>query len=153
MTPIKALLLDQAFAAGVGNWIADEVLYQARIDPRRRADELSPVETRRLRAKLKSVVEMAVRVDADKSRFPRGWLFHRRWKRDPTATTLRGDRIEHLTIGGRTTAWVPEPSTVTGDTGHARVSTCNSLKNIELRPEKILTCQAIANKLNEVRVP
>ncbi len=106
-TPIKALLLDQAFAAGVGNWIADEVLYQARIDPRRRADELSPVETRRLRAKLKSVVEMAVRVDADKSRFPGGWLFHRRWKRDPTATTLRGDRIEHLTIGGRTTAWVP----------------------------------------------
>ena len=25
---IKALLLDQAFAAGVGNWVADEVLYQ-----------------------------------------------------------------------------------------------------------------------------
>ena len=31
--PIKALLLDQTFAAGVGNWIADEVLYQARIAP------------------------------------------------------------------------------------------------------------------------
>ncbi len=29
--PMKALLLDQSFAAGVGNWIADEVLYQARI--------------------------------------------------------------------------------------------------------------------------
>lgn len=27
---IKALLLDQAFAAGVGNWVADEILYQAR---------------------------------------------------------------------------------------------------------------------------
>eukprot|EP00983_Pelagomonas_calceolata_P123482 1161010-Pelagomonas_calceolata.AAC.4 len=27
---IKALLLDQAFAAGVGNWVADEVLYQVR---------------------------------------------------------------------------------------------------------------------------
>ena len=35
--PIKALLLDQSFAAGVGNWIADEVLYQARIAPRRPA--------------------------------------------------------------------------------------------------------------------
>ena len=31
--PVKALLLDQSFAAGVGNWIADEVLYQARIAP------------------------------------------------------------------------------------------------------------------------
>lgn len=26
--PIKAVLLDQSFAAGVGNWVADEVLYQ-----------------------------------------------------------------------------------------------------------------------------
>ena len=34
---VKSLLLDQSFAAGVGNWIADEVLYQAGIDPRRRA--------------------------------------------------------------------------------------------------------------------
>lgn len=106
-TPVKALLLDQAFAAGVGNWIADEVLFQARLDPRRKADELSTGEVRRLRVKLKDVVATAVRVDADKSRFPRHWLFHRRWKRDPTATTLGGDRIEHVTIGGRTTAWVP----------------------------------------------
>ncbi|HLP00010.1 MAG TPA: DNA-formamidopyrimidine glycosylase family protein, partial [Fimbriimonas sp.] len=29
--PIKALLLDQSLFAGVGNWIADEVLYQAGI--------------------------------------------------------------------------------------------------------------------------
>src|SRR3989442_1296893 len=34
-SPMKALLLDQSFAAGVGNWIADEGLYQARIGPRR----------------------------------------------------------------------------------------------------------------------
>src|SRR5215475_5150620 len=40
-SPMKALLLDQSFAAGVGNWIADEVLYQARIDPRRRAGTLN----------------------------------------------------------------------------------------------------------------
>ena len=32
---LKGLLLDQSFAAGVGNWIADEVLYQAGLDPRR----------------------------------------------------------------------------------------------------------------------
>ena len=104
---IKAVLLDQTFAAGVGNWIADEVLYQAGVDPRRRANELSTSEMARLRAKLKHVIETAVRVDADKALFPRGWLFHRRWKRDRQATTARGQSIEHLTIGGRTTAWVP----------------------------------------------
>ncbi len=105
-TTIKALLLDQTFAAGVGNWIADEVLYQARIDPRRRANALSVAEAKRLRTKLKRIIETAVLVDADKSLFPRDWLFHRRWGRK-RGTTIRGKPIEFLTIGGRTTAWVP----------------------------------------------
>ncbi len=103
---IKSLLLDQAFAAGVGNWIADEVLYQAGIDPRRRANTLSSLEAQRVRLTLKRVVETAVRADADASRFPRTWLFHQRWGR--RAGGRVGDRpVEHLTISGRTTAWVP----------------------------------------------
>ena len=32
---IKGRLLDQSFAAGVGNWIADEILYQAAVAPHR----------------------------------------------------------------------------------------------------------------------
>jgi len=103
---IKSLLLDQGFAAGVGNWIADEVLYQAGIDPRRRANTLSPRESKRLRTTLRRVIETAVKADADKSRFPRGWLFHQRWGRHPGAR-VQDQPIEHLTIGGRTTAWVP----------------------------------------------
>ena len=54
--PVKALLLDQSFAAGVGNWIADEVLYQARIAPRRAARSLSDRELDRLRARLRAIV-------------------------------------------------------------------------------------------------
>jgi formamidopyrimidine-DNA glycosylase len=105
--PMKALLLDQSFAAGVGNWIADEVLYQAGIDPRRRARTLSPAEGLRVRARLRSVLATAVGAGADGDRFPRTWLFHRRWGRDATAVTTRGEKIRHDTIGGRTTAWVP----------------------------------------------
>lgn len=105
--PLKALLLDQTFAAGVGNWIADEVLYQARLAPRRRADSLSPAEAARLRARLASVVAFSVRARSDSDRFPRAWLFHHRWGKDPAARTARGERIVHETIGGRTTAWVP----------------------------------------------
>jgi formamidopyrimidine-DNA glycosylase len=104
---LKGLLLDQSFAAGVGNWIADEVLYQARLDPRRSVPSLAPGEVARLRSKLARVVETAVRVDADKRSFPRTWLFHRRWGKQADAVTARGEAIEHLTIAGRTTAWVP----------------------------------------------
>jgi formamidopyrimidine-DNA glycosylase len=103
---VKALLLDQSFAAGVGNWIADEVLHQARIAPRRPARSLSDAELDRLRARLRSVVRTAVRVSADSDRYPGSWLFHRRWGRRP-GVTRRGDAIRRETIAGRTTAWVP----------------------------------------------
>ena len=105
--PIKALLLDQTFAAGVGNWIADEVLYQSRIAPARRARSLSRREADRLRLAIKGVVGLAVKVHSDSDRYPRTWLFHHRWGRNAAAVTARGERIRHDTIGGRTTAWVP----------------------------------------------
>ena len=104
---VKSLLLDQSFSAGVGNWIADEALYQARIDPRRHATSLTDEEARRVRAKLAAIVKRAVAANADDARYPRTWLFHRRWGKRADARTTRGERIEHLTIGGRTTAWVP----------------------------------------------
>ena len=34
---------------------------------------------------------------------PAGWLFHCRWGKRAQATTARGEAIEHLDIGGRTT--------------------------------------------------
>jgi len=104
---VKSVLLDQSLFAGVGNWIADEALYQAAIDPRRPASSLAPREVARLRARLHAIVRRAVAVGADDTRFPRTWLFHDRWGREEGARTGRGERIVHLTIGGRTTAFVP----------------------------------------------
>ncbi len=106
-SPIKAVLLDQSFAAGVGNWIADEVLYQARIDPRRRAHTLADAEARKLRAALRRVIAISVAALNDSARYPRTWLFHHRWGRNAAAVTARGEQIRHTTIAGRTTAWVP----------------------------------------------
>ena len=104
---IKGVLLDQGFAAGVGNWIADEVLYQAAIDPRRSVTSLSDAEVEALRKALRTVIRKAVAVDARKDRFPRNWLFHHRWGKQEGSTTARGEPIEFLTVAGRTTAWVP----------------------------------------------
>jgi formamidopyrimidine-DNA glycosylase len=102
--PIKAVLLDQSLFAGVGNWIADEALYQAAVDPRRRASSLSPAEVARLRSRLHAIVRRAVAVGADDRRYPRTWLFHHRWGRNEGARTARGEPIVYVTIGGRTTA-------------------------------------------------
>ena len=105
------LLLDQTFAAGVGNWMADEILYQARLDPRRAASSLAPEEIARLRAKIGSVTRRAVAVDAEKERFPRTWLFHHRWGRRADARTSRGEAVDFFTLSGRTMAWVPAVQT------------------------------------------
>lgn len=104
--PVKALLLNQTCFAGVGNWVADEVLYQAGVDPRRLAADLRPEEVKRVHARLRSVIRKAVEVDADSSRFPRTWLFHHRWGKQKGAATGKG-KIRFDTVGGRTTAWVP----------------------------------------------
>ncbi|KAJ3057222.1 hypothetical protein HK097_010582 [Rhizophlyctis rosea] len=108
--PIKALLLDQSFSAGVGNWVADEVLYQANVHPAQNTQTLTSEELSNLHDKLYSVVQKAVEVNADSSQFPEDWLFHYRWskgkKSDGKPKLPSGDSITFETVGGRTTAIV-----------------------------------------------
>ena len=47
---IKSLLLDQKVVSGVGNIYVDEILYDARLHPRRKANTLSDEDWRRLHA-------------------------------------------------------------------------------------------------------
>jgi formamidopyrimidine-DNA glycosylase len=107
-TPIKALLLNQKFLSGLGNWIVDEVAYQAKIAPQRLASDLSETEVKRLRSKIAFVLRKACEWDADYTRFPQTWLFHHRWGKKENALTGRGEEIDFDTVGGRTTAWVPK---------------------------------------------
>lgn len=58
--PIKALLLDQRIAAGIGNIYADEVLFAARIHPGRPAGRLKPGEVKRLHSAIRSLLARAV---------------------------------------------------------------------------------------------
>jgi formamidopyrimidine-DNA glycosylase len=105
--PIKALLLDQGALAGLGNWLADEVLYHARIAPQRLAPSLDTREISALRRAIRTVVGHAVKVGADPARFPRTWLFEHRWGGSRGSQQINGHAIRRDEVGGRTTAWVP----------------------------------------------
>jgi formamidopyrimidine-DNA glycosylase len=105
--PIKALLMDQSLISGIGNYMADEILFQARVDPRRRAGTLSSQELSRIRSKMISVSKIAVKAGADSGKFPKNWLFHHRWGKK-AGHVSSGETIRHTEVGGRTTAWVPE---------------------------------------------
>ncbi|KAI0307479.1 DNA glycosylase/AP lyase [Multifurca ochricompacta] len=116
--PIKVLLLDQSFSAGVGNWVADEVLYHSRIHPEQRCNSLSEDQIKTLRHQIGYICSFAVGVNADDSKFPDDWLFKHRWgkgktpKRDNNPILRLSDgrpaTIKWVTLGGRTSAYVAE---------------------------------------------
>jgi formamidopyrimidine-DNA glycosylase len=58
--PIKAILLDQHFIAGIGNMYGDEALFAARIHPLRSGKSLSPEEVERLHRAIQQVLWSAI---------------------------------------------------------------------------------------------
>jgi formamidopyrimidine-DNA glycosylase len=101
---MKSALMDQELIAGLGNLLSDEILWRARIDPRRRADEL----TARRVARLHEAMVGVLRAGNRRGRVPpeRGWLTGARDRRD--ARCPRCDTaLRRATIAGRTTVWCP----------------------------------------------
>ena len=106
-TSLKALLLIQEFFPGVGNWMADEILWQARLHPRVAAGALDAAAARELLRVMRSVCRVALKtIGVDWSNPPGDWLIHQRWKETGRCPT-HGIRLKHATVGGRTTAWCP----------------------------------------------
>jgi formamidopyrimidine-DNA glycosylase len=58
---LKALLLNQSFVAGVGNIYADEALFEARLDPRRKSGSLSAAEKLAFYKAVTKVIKAGVR--------------------------------------------------------------------------------------------
>jgi formamidopyrimidine-DNA glycosylase len=122
-TSIKALLLDQnALVSGVGNWIADEVLYQAAIHPEIPACSLTPKAVSRLRAAIIEVLTTAVKLNGEN--FPAEWLFNYRWGKGKKEAQVdfKGRAITHITCGGRTSAVVLQVQKKGGGGGMASES-------------------------------
>lgn len=107
--PVKALLLDQANLSGVGNWVADEVLYQARIHPEQYSNTFDDEQIKRLHDALVGVCTLAVETLADSKQFPETWLMKYRWDKGKKDSNVlpNGEKIVHLKVGGRTSAIVP----------------------------------------------
>ena len=104
---IKTLLMDQSFCAGIGNWVADEVCYQARIHPEQPANTLQQNQVDDIYSKIKYVCQEAVDANADAESLPEEWLFQHRWNKGKGKTYIDGHEIKHITVGGRTSAYVP----------------------------------------------
>jgi formamidopyrimidine-DNA glycosylase len=102
---VKAALMDQAFVAGVGNIIADEVLWQARLHPKRAIESMSDEERGDLYRKMHAVLKEAVE-NYDYIPRKRSWLSHVRGRPD-AACPRCGTPLERTTAAGRTTYFCP----------------------------------------------
>lgn len=104
-TSIKALLLDQKrVVCGVGNWVADEVLYQCEIHPDQQY--LTPDQAKMLFERLQEILQVAVDCLTKDQPYPSHWLFGYRWTKKKAGQDHAGRSLTFLTSGGRTSAIV-----------------------------------------------
>lgn len=113
---LKPLLLNQSFLAGLGNIYADEVLFRARLHPRRKANSLNDAEIARLYCAIRQVLSEAItgqgttfdgvyqRVNGASGNFQDNLLVY-----GCAGESCRecGSPIERITLGGRGTHFCP----------------------------------------------
>jgi formamidopyrimidine-DNA glycosylase len=97
----KAALMDQRLVAGLGNLLVDEILWRARMAPRR---DVREVDARKLYKTMRSVLEESL----EHERVPPidGWLTGVRDGRDARCPRCRA-KLRKATVAGRTTCWCP----------------------------------------------
>ena len=100
--PLKARIMDQSVLAGVGNLLADETLWRARLSPVRPAGELNDTELDRLRRELRAATRSAI----TKGGVHTGDVMPAR-KRGGACPRC-GAEMMRATVGGRTTYWCPD---------------------------------------------
>jgi formamidopyrimidine-DNA glycosylase len=103
--PVKARLLNQEALAGVGNLLADQLLWQAKINPSRPCDELSRLDVDRLLRALRRTIESAVAGGGVHT------LSVVPFRKNGALCPRDGAPMKKGTVGGRTTWWCSREQT------------------------------------------
>ncbi|WP_189928894.1 DNA-formamidopyrimidine glycosylase family protein [Streptomyces sulfonofaciens] len=101
---LKSALTDQSVIAGLGNLLADEILWRARLHPSEAVSGLSQEERGRLYAQVRGTVRASVRAGRVPGRD--SWLTGHRDARDAHCPRC-GTALRRTRVAGRTTVWCP----------------------------------------------
>jgi formamidopyrimidine-DNA glycosylase len=102
---IKSALMNQNRLAGVGNIYSDEILFQARIHPKTKANQLDGDKIRRLFDTMKEVLKTAIDEKVDPEHMPNSYLLPHRQKRGKCPVCGGNLKIEKTS--GRTAYYCP----------------------------------------------
>ena len=114
--PIKSLLLDQTIISGLGNIYANEVMFDARINPSRLGKDISLNECDLIVKASKKIIDAAIKDGGTTiksytsslgvtGRFQQHLMVH---KREGEECKVCGTLIENIKIGGRSTYFCPK---------------------------------------------
>ncbi|WP_124978779.1 Fpg/Nei family DNA glycosylase [Nonlabens xiamenensis] len=105
-TDIKKVIMDQSVCAGVGNWMADEILFQAQVHPEKKLADMDDQQVSNVYKALQDVIETAIDNDAHYDDFPKNYLIHHR--KEGGSCPQTGASIQKIKVGGRSTYFSPE---------------------------------------------
>lgn len=104
---VKTALLDQKHFAGIGNWIADEMLFETHIHPEKIAADLSDDQLKALHQSVKKILREAIEADTHYGNFPEHFFVNYR-KEGAVHPDFPESPVEKLKVGGRGTFIVPQ---------------------------------------------
>lgn len=146
---IKGLLLDQkAVVSGVGNWVADEILYRCNIHPDQ--SYLNTTEAQMIVSEMHYTLSTAVDCLDDGKDLPEEWLFHRRWRGggggSTTAKDYNGKAIKFVQSGGRSSAIVPSLQKLMGRKSTKKSTATGKGKQQSNKTSNVKKSKVVASK-------
>ncbi|MBT2675381.1 Fpg/Nei family DNA glycosylase [Streptomyces sp. SD31] len=102
---LKTTLTDQSVLAGLGNLLADEILWRAGLRPTSRASDLTETDCRRLYTHMRRTLRSAVTAGCVPPRD--SWLTGHRDDPDPACPRC-GHPLRRSRMAGRGTVWCPQ---------------------------------------------
>ncbi len=96
---IKNTLMDQSLISGIGNVYSDEILYQSKIHPEKKAKSLEEKALKNIFSVMQRVLKTAINNDADPSQMPDNYLLKRR-EEGGDCPKCKG-KIKKIKVSGR----------------------------------------------------
>lgn len=102
---VKPVLLNQSIISGIGNVYADEILYNAKIHPKKPVNELSDDQMKNLFNNTQKVLNVSIAHNADPGDLPGHYLISHRHEGEKCPDC--NGTIEKITVGARSSYYCP----------------------------------------------
>ncbi len=114
--PIKMVLMDQKNIAGIGNIYSDEILWEAKIHPKKEANKLSKTEAKRIYDNMLKILKFAIKLKGDSMSDYRNLdgkkggfqNYHNVYRREGEKCRRCGAFIERIKFGNRSSYFCPK---------------------------------------------